>query len=494
MGAIAGVRAVAWRWVRADLLAVAGVVTLAVAANLGHALHDALWQDEVASARIIEQPTALAVLHNVRLTESTPPLWYLLAWAVHRVGLAVVDVRLLSLVATGGTAAAVVLLGRRMMPIGLAALAGLLVAIGSQFAAQSHDLRAYALLVLLTVLLAAALDAEVGEPTLRHEAALAGCVAAGLLTHYFFVFSVVAAIGWLLFEPEANAVRRRTFLTMAAGAAVFLAFFSLAFAQYRHDRFWWIGPFDLRMLANTPFRLIFPVTSHQVGELVPAGLLALAAFGGWRLGRRSRRGRLVAVLAFGPLLACGVAWYAGIRIFAFRNLVETGPFFALVICGAIAALPRRLVVLAAGALAAAAVVGYIWSQRGAPTPYNRIAEALVAEGWRANDPIALYGSFFAFRSPLEWYLPNRPPLALGKPTGNACSTLFIVEQARRSQAAALDVGGFLVKRLLVRGYPAMIRSLQGATLLTDPIDPAPCTRPVMSGRFSAAYGIPTLRS
>lgn len=474
-----------------DVLATVGVVALATLANVGDALHDALWQDEVASARIIAQSSPLAALHEVRLTESTPPFWYLLAWTAHRIGLGIVDVRLLSLAATAATAAIVVVFGRRILPLGLATLAGALVAIGSQFATQSHDLRAYALLVLFTVLLAVILDAEVGRPSRGRDAGLAACVAAGLLTHYFFAFSVIAALGWLWIEPEARRVRRRATAAIGVGACVFLAFASFVLAQYRHDRFWWIGPFVLRAVVNAPFRLFFPVTSHRVGELVPAALLVVAAFGAWRLGRRSRFGRLTAALAFGPLLAAGVAWYAGVRIFAIRNLAEIGPFFALAICGAIAALPRRLIVIATALVGAAVLGGYAWSQQTAATPYNRIAQALVAEGWRANDPIAVFGNFFAFRSPLEWYLPNRPPLALGKPTDDVCSTLFVVEHVRgRTEASALEVGGFTVERLGARDP----RSLRGARLLTDPLDPASCTRPVTAGRFSAGYGLPGLRT
>jgi hypothetical protein len=124
-----------------------GSPTLAVAAIAAalasrHALHDPFWQDEVASARILQQPSIGAVLHRVVQTESTPPLWYLLAWATHHAGLSIVDVRFVSVAAMSLTAAIVFVLARRQVGTALALVAGSLVAFGCQFAAHAHELRA----------------------------------------------------------------------------------------------------------------------------------------------------------------------------------------------------------------------------------------------------------------------------------------------------------------------------------------------------------------
>src|SRR5438105_2479890 len=100
---------------RPELLVALGIFMLAALVSLPHALHDALWQDEVASARILEQPTLLDVLHRVRQTESTPPLWYVLAWLSHRAGLAITEVRLLSVTFVSAAAALVVILARRVV-------------------------------------------------------------------------------------------------------------------------------------------------------------------------------------------------------------------------------------------------------------------------------------------------------------------------------------------------------------------------------------------
>jgi uncharacterized membrane protein len=452
---------------------------LTVALGLRH-VNDALWQDEVASARIIVQPNLVDVIDRVRATESTPPLWYVLAWAGHRVGLSVVDVRLLSLVATAAAAALVVVFARRILPLPLAGLCGLLVALGSQFAAHSHELRAYALLLLVTLLFAVTLDAEVERPSLRREAALAVLVAAGLLTHYFFALSLFAALVWLWFEPEAASARRRATAAVAAGAAAFLPWLPSALGQYRHDRFWWIGPLVVREVVNTPFRLFSPLQLRTVGQVVPIVVLLGALSGALLLARGSRAGRLAAVLAFGPLLVAALAWWAGVRVFATRNLLETGPFLAIALARAVAAVPRRPAAVLALCLGAAVVVGYARSQDGSATPYDSIARSLVAEGWRPADPIALYGNFFAFRSPLEWYLPARPPLALARPRPTTCRTLFLVRTGRHVAVERISVQA-TIRRLMLRRH---------LVVLTDPLRRG-CAHAITSGRFSASYGLPS---
>jgi hypothetical protein len=50
------------------------VAGAAVVVRLPGAFAHALWQDEVASARILQQPTLGAALARVTRTESTPPL------------------------------------------------------------------------------------------------------------------------------------------------------------------------------------------------------------------------------------------------------------------------------------------------------------------------------------------------------------------------------------------------------------------------------------
>ena len=159
------------------------VAAAAVAVRLPGVWSQPFWQDEVASARILREPTFVGMLRHVGRTESTPPLWYALGWALHRIGVPLVDVRLLSVAAGGALAALTVMLAYRFLPLGLAALSGAFVALGWQFVAHGQELRAYELLALLSVAFAVALLAELDAPSRRREILLALVVAAGGLTH-----------------------------------------------------------------------------------------------------------------------------------------------------------------------------------------------------------------------------------------------------------------------------------------------------------------------
>ena len=116
----------------------------------------ALYGDEAASARILTEPRLGAVLTHVRRTESTPPGWYLVAWGARdaAAGAAFGDVtglRLLSVLFAAGAAALTAVWALRLLGDALsAAVAGSLLALGSVPVEYAEQLRAYALVVLLS--------------------------------------------------------------------------------------------------------------------------------------------------------------------------------------------------------------------------------------------------------------------------------------------------------------------------------------------------------
>src|SRR5579871_708448 len=79
---------------RRQRLAIVAVASLAVALRLHGVWGQSLWEDEVASARVIHAPTLGAALAQIAKTESTPPFWYVLEWSLHRLGMPIVDGRL----------------------------------------------------------------------------------------------------------------------------------------------------------------------------------------------------------------------------------------------------------------------------------------------------------------------------------------------------------------------------------------------------------------
>ena len=401
------------RWLRSNSLRLAiGLGLLAAVLRLPLALTSPFWQDEVASARLLDAHTFAGAMHGVVRTESTPPLWYAVAWLVHRAGVPILDVRLLSVAADALLVTLAVILSARLLPLRFAALTGALLAVGAEFSGEGRWIRAYELFALLAVVLALALLHAAAGATLRRLTLLAAAVAAGSLTHYFFLFTLAAAVAWAAFEPAARAVRGRLLLAMAAGLVPFVVWSPAFVKQFRHHRYGWIGPFDWREVVETPLRLFSYAGS---GAPVRAGALAclLACAVGCRyLWNRGPGGRLCAALAVVPLVLAAAVWAAGVRVYDIRNMVGIGPFLAIAASAALASLPARLRVVAPALVVAAACASFVWAQQQDQGPaYDRLAHALVADGWRTGDAVAVFGNRSEFRSPLEWYLPGNPLLA-----------------------------------------------------------------------------------
>ncbi len=428
---------------RATLLTATLVGALAFAVRLPGALHYAFWQDEVSSARIIEQPSFPAMLHLLSRTESTPPAWFALGWAAHELGASPYDYRFLSVVVGGLLAGCTVLYARKMLPLWAAAFAGTLVALGYEFVFHGRELRAYELYALLSVAFPLALCAYVEMPTRRKGIVLALVVAVGSLTNYFFLLVVAAGVLWLWTSASLARVRRRTSLVIAVGLVPFLAWTPEMATQYSHQRFAWIGPFSgHEMVAAYWFLFARAEPIDHVFHSIAAPLLALLVVAGSvLLFRRSRNGRLCGLLAVVPFAIASLVWLAGPRIFDTRNILGVGPFAAVAIAAPIARLPRAAAALTLAAGVALAILGFTQGDKVPPPAYDRVAHDLVAEGWTPADPVVLYGNFFAFRSPLEWYLPGRPALTLAVRRSGTCPHVFAIADGAAAQRHVLAAPG-----------------------------------------------------
>jgi hypothetical protein len=178
------------------------------------------WLDELVTVSLLDRDFG-DMLAEIRRSEATPYLYYLLAWPWARVaGLGEVGLRSLS--AAFGTltipiayAAGAALATRR---VGLVAAA--LVTVHPLLVWYSQEARSYALLVLLGALsvlfLARALDAS--RPSDLVGWALASSLA--IATHYFAIFLVLAEAGWLLARvPPRRAAVAASLVPLAALAA-----------------------------------------------------------------------------------------------------------------------------------------------------------------------------------------------------------------------------------------------------------------------------------
>jgi hypothetical protein len=440
----------------------AAAALAAVVARTPRALGDSFWQDEVASARILREPTFPAMLGHVTRTESTPPLWYTLGWLAHQAGVSIHDVRLLSVAAGGLLAAVSVVYAARLVPLPAAALAGALVVFGAQFTAHGHELRSYELFALLAVVFALTLDGAAQRPSPRRLAAVTAATAAAALTHYFFAFTAAAALAWLWLEPRARPARARLTLAIAAGLALCLPWTPMFLAQFRHDGFWWIGPFRGELVVATPLRLFTPLFATRIAAPIAAATVAGAAF---LLALRGPRARLCVALGLLPVVLAALTWLIGFQVYAVRNLLAAGPFIAVALGAIVAALPRRAGVAAAATAAAVVAGGFVRDQAVPAAPYEELAHALVEEGWRPHDPVVVFGSYYAYRSPLSWYLPHAPRLALARDAAGTCPAVFAIG-GRRLRRPPGDADVIRSERV---GRFEVVRLDPGEPIARDPL-------------------------
>jgi hypothetical protein len=446
-----------------EYLLFAAAAAFGAALTLPRALSYAFWQDEVASAEIIVESTPVDVAREVAVGESTPPAWYGLAWALHRLGLPVEHVRLASVVFTAALLVLVVVYARRLLPLWAAALAAFLAGAGWQVVRHGWELRAYALLMLATVLLALLLERAVASATKGRLALLAGVVALGALTHYFFLFSLAASLLWLFTSPLARGARRRCAVAVGVGLTPFALWLPAFAEQYDHQRFSWIGPFDAAAVVELYYDLFARVP--DVPDLVVGlGVLAVVVGGCVVLARRSEQGRHCALLAVVPVVLAALAWLGGANIFLPRNLLGVAPFAAIAVAAAVSALPRSAASGAALLVAALSATLLVRHGPASPPDYERIASVLVDQGWSPTSPIAVVGPLYGTRGPLRWYLPARSDLEVGSRRDRGCRTIFLVSWGGRGAeerlltfGSRMDlVGGATVARLDGAGVLAAV--------------------------------------
>ncbi len=175
-----------------------GIVLLGASLRFIGLGHQSYWYDEISTVDAIVG-TPAHVFSSLKLTEATPPLYYLLGWGWRHV-FGVHEFGLRSLSALAGTAtiplawAAARELGRARAGLVAAAL----VATNPMLIWYSQEARAYALMAFLAAgSLWLCLRAR-RELTGAHMAAWVACAVLLLLTHYFGVFVVAAEAGLLV--------------------------------------------------------------------------------------------------------------------------------------------------------------------------------------------------------------------------------------------------------------------------------------------------------
>ena len=415
-----------------------GVASLAV--TVPRAFAYPFWQDEVGAARVIVSPGLVDALRKVVSSENHPPGFYAFGWALHGIGIPVVWDRAISVLATAVLAGCTVLYARRVLPITSAALAGLVVVLGWQLGRHGWELRPYALFALLAFGVIYALERAAFEPTLRNRALLAGVVAIGGLVHYFTLFTIAAGLLWLSLTTSARG-RKGAVVAIGLGLLPFAAWIPAFVRQYQHGRFSTLPGFNIRGVVDLNAELLErSVPRSTTGLLFALAVLAVTLFGAVRLWRDPGRGRLCALAAVVPVgLAAGI-WLIGPHIFAPRALIGIAPFAAIAIGAAVTVSSKPLALVMTAGVAGLLLFGFVTTYGRITPPYDRVATALVDEGWQPRDPIVLFGPLYQYLHPLDWYLPGPDPLQVATTTGQPCKRLFIVAVGGQARALTAPLG------------------------------------------------------
>ena len=310
-------------------LAVATV--LAAALRLPFLGHQSLWFDETYTRAILAEHTLGGLWRHIRATESTPPLYYLLAKLSTDVAGArsAAAMRLPSALALIAAVPVAYLALRRLVGVPGALAAAAIVAVNPNIVSFATDARSYGLFVLAALLSVWGFSALIERPSPRRYAAWALASVACLWTHYFGAFLVAGEVLILLFL-----LRHSWRATLAWSLAVAAAAAPLI-PLVAHQN----GTEDAAFIAGISLhsRLESTVRQFAMGANVPrtwlegAGL-ALAALGvltGVAIAVRRREGRILLVLtaiAFGVPLAMAVLGIED-RFYA-RNVVAVLPLCA----------------------------------------------------------------------------------------------------------------------------------------------------------------------
>jgi hypothetical protein len=269
---------------------VAALVALAAGLRFYGLGRQGLWYDEALSVFLARQPPG-KLLAYIKLTESTPPLYYLCAAAWAKLfGYGESGLRSMSALVGTLTVPVFYLIGCRLgsrriglTAAGLAALCPLLVW-------YSQEARSYALLALLSAVgLLFFLHAR-SEPSRASVARWATASVLALATHYMAIVTVVPEAVLLLYWFRH---KRLVWLAVAAVFAAGCSLLPLALAQQSGHRTVWIRQTSLA------FRLGQVGTQFAAGfdPLVPLVALALASVAGGglllaRVGAAERRSAL----------------------------------------------------------------------------------------------------------------------------------------------------------------------------------------------------------
>jgi mannosyltransferase len=291
------------------------------------------------------------MLHGVSRQESTPPVYYVLAWiSAHLFGFGEIAVRAPSAIA--GTAmvalaypAARALLDRPWPAVAVAALT----AVSPILIWYSQEARSYMLYACLCAASLLFFARSFGSPTRAHVWSWAAFSMLAVGTHYFAGFFVAVEGGLLLWRHRRNVLRPVAAVGLVS--ALLVPFAAYQYGSAEKLRAVTTGSLGWR-LKEVALRFVF--YNYNPGkDLALAIAVAAAAVLAWRGARRPGGGR-IALLIAGATVALPILLAALhiIDVFFFRNMLAAWLPLAI-------AVAAGLVGLRVAPLIAAAAVGVL---------------------------------------------------------------------------------------------------------------------------------------
>jgi 4-amino-4-deoxy-L-arabinose transferase-like glycosyltransferase len=343
------------------LWALAGLTALGVAVRFASLGVQSYHHDEVITALRVVPGSFGEMLHAVKVSESNPPLYYVLAWSWAKAfGTDEVGLRSLSALFGAATVPVGYLVGRQLATRRAGLILAALIAVNPMLIWYSQEARSYALLVFFGAVSLLFLTRALNTGRGRDLAWWALASALALCSHYFAVFPVAIEALWLIVALRAS--WRLVLPAVGAVVAAGLALLPLANSQTNPTHIGWIENSPLaERIWETGVSFLVGETGHVIAEaprdryaLVPVALVALALIlvAAWGSRRERRGAALGLVLGLGVVALTAVAALAGKDYVVERNLLPAlVPLLAVVAIG-FAAGARRLGLLFAVAICA----------------------------------------------------------------------------------------------------------------------------------------------
>jgi uncharacterized membrane protein len=367
LGAAPAIRAGLRTRLTSPTLLVALAVIVGAALRFATLGQQSLDEDETVTVWLLHLPLS-KVLATIPHTESTPPLYYVLAWLWSRVfGTGPTGLRSLS--AVMGVAAIVVcyLAARELLNRRAGVIAAMLAALSPALIWYSQEARAYELLILTSALALlfftrALSDLRDGSTPTRNLGLWALTAVLSLLSHYFAAFLILPQAVWLLAESGRGS-RRAAAAAVGAVAAAGLALLPLLVRQQANHGTSWIASIPLAgRLEDVPPQMLLgegrPFLHHfalAAGALAVAPLVLLLARGS---GAQRRAALIPVVVGSAGVLLPTIVDAAGVKILLDRNALGAGAVLLIGCAVGIAATRRAW--LGLGALVGVSAL-FVWA-------------------------------------------------------------------------------------------------------------------------------------